>query len=342
MGGVRGSNFRFGQVMNCDIGSDIPRAAAIIRNGGLVGMPTETVYGLAANALDARAVARIFEAKQRPFFDPLIVHVADRHWMPRVVSEFPPLAQRMADRFWPGPLTLVLPRSSGIPDLVTSGLPSVGVRMPRHPLALQLLTQSGLPIAAPSANLFGRISPTTAQHVADQLGDRIDYILDGGSCDVGLESTVLKLDPRPCLLRPGGISLEELEAELGHVDIIPPTDHPSENDSATPQTAPGMLPQHYAPRTPLFLESGISARDSASRPSGRLGGLGFTTVPAGYAYSAQEILSPAGNLVTAAAGFFAALRRLDELSLDAIVAGEFPDQGLGRALNDRLRRAAYR
>jgi L-threonylcarbamoyladenylate synthase len=328
--------------MNCDIGTDMGRAADIIRAGGLVGMPTETVYGLAANALDPRAVARIFEAKQRPFFDPLIVHIADRSWMSRVVSDFPPLAQRLADHFWPGPLTLVLPRSNAVPDLVTSGLSSVGIRMPKHPFALELLRLADLPIAAPSANLFGRISPTTAQHVADQLADRIDYILDGGPCDVGLESTVVRLEPNPCLLRPGGISLEELEAVIGPIQVAQPTDHPTEHDSSTPQAAPGMLPQHYAPRTPLFIDSDTSNATLRLGLQARIGGLGFDRLPSGYDFAAQEILSTESDLKLAAMNFFAALRRLDELGLDAIIACEFPDQGLGRALNDRLHRAAVR
>ncbi len=317
--------------MPCDIGTDIQRAAEIIRHGGLVGMPTETVYGLAANALDSAAVARVFEAKERPHFDPLIVHVPDVGWMPRVVSEFPELAQRLADRFWPGPLTLVLRKAATVPDLVTSGLDQVGVRMPRHPLALELLRQSGCPIAAPSANLFGRISPTTAQHVAEQLADRIDYILDGGPCQVGVESTVLKLLPVASLLRPGGISLEELSEVVGPIEIVAPTDHPGE----TPQTAPGMLPQHYAPRTPLLLNP---ARFQDLK--GNWGSLSLRQLPPGFPFAACEVLSMSGDLREAATHFFAALRRLDALGLDGIVAETFPETGLGRALNDRLRRAA--
>lgn len=328
--------------MTCEIGTDVERAAEIIRAGGLVGMPTETVYGLAANAFDPRAVARIFEAKQRPFFDPLIVHIAHLSWITRVASDFPPLAQRLAERFWPGPLTLVLPRCDAVPDLVTSGLSTVGIRMPRHPLALELLLKADLPIAAPSANLFGRISPTTAQHVVEQLGHRIDYILDGGPSEVGLESTVLRIAPHPCLLRPGGVSLEDLEATIGHVDVLQPTDHPTDEVTDSAQASPGMLPQHYAPRTPLFLESALSDAPHILRPSSRLGGLGLDRLPEQFDYAAREILSAEGDLEIAAAGFFAALRRLDELGLDAIIAREFPDIGLGRALNDRLRRAAFR
>ncbi len=318
--------------MPCEIGTDLQRAADIIRRGGLVGMPTETVYGLAANALDPHAVARIFAAKERPAFDPLIVHIPNVSWLPRITTEFPDLAQRLADRFWPGPLTIILPKAAAVPDLVTSGLPNVGVRIPQHPLALDLLRMSDCPIAAPSANLFGRISPTTAQHVADQLADRVDYVLDGGPCGVGLESTVLQVLPQPRLLRPGGISLEDLIEVAGPIEIVASTDNPAE----AAQSAPGMLPQHYAPRTPLVL---YPPPDLVR--SGRWGVLCFQRPPTGSKFAAQEILAPDGNLQTAAANFFAALRRLDALGLDGIVAESFPETGLGRALNDRLRRAAH-
>lgn len=319
--------------MPCEIGTDIQRAADIIRRGGLVGMPTETVYGLAANALDPQAVARIFEAKERPAFDPLIVHLPDVSWMPRVATEFPELARRLADRFWPGPLTIILPKTAAVPDLVTSGLPDVGVRIPRHPLAIELLRLSDCPVAAPSANLFGRISPTSAQHVADQLAGRVDYILDGGSCGVGVESTVVRVFPRPCLLRPGGIGLEDLIEVMGPIEIVASTDHPGE----APQSAPGMLPQHYAPRTPLILDP-----PAGQILSGRWGLLCLQGPPASSEFFAQEILAPDGNLQVAAANFFAALRRLDAIGLDGIIAESFPETGLGRALNDRLRRAAHR
>lgn len=317
--------------MACEIGTDVNRAAQIIRRGGLVGMPTETVYGLAADALNADAVAGIFQAKERPFFDPLIVHIADVSWLPRVVADFPELANKLAQRFWPGPLTLILPKAAAIPDLVTSGLTNVGVRIPQHSVALELLRRSDRPIAAPSANLFGRISPTTAQHVAEQLQDRIDYILDGGPCQVGVESTVLQLSPRPTLLRPGGVSIEELIEVIGPIEIAAPTDHPVE----TPQAAPGMLAQHYAPRTPLTLRSG----DIGSL-QGRWGILAWQRIPGDTQFAASEVLSPSGDLREAATNFFAALRRLDALNLDGIMAEPVPDIGLGRALNDRLRRAA--
>lgn len=316
-----------------EIGSDIAHAARILRSGGLVAIPTETVYGLAGNALDAQAVARIFEAKQRPQFDPLIVHLPAPDAVSRYVTTFPSTAAQLAAKFWPGPLTLVLPKRDIIPDLVTSGLPAVGIRVPHHPLTLELLRQLDFPLAAPSANLFGRLSPTTAQHVADQLADRVDYILDGGPCRVGVESTVVELLLSPRLLRPGGIPLEEIQALLGPVEVVHSTDNPGERA----QVAPGMLPQHYAPRTPLRILSQPLTPEHLT--SGRLGCLAFQQPPAGD-FAQVEILSSAGDLREAAANFFAALRRLDAAGLDLIVAETFPERDLGRALNDRLQRAA--
>lgn len=326
----------------CPIGTDLDRAASLLRDGGLVAMPTETVYGLAGDALNPSAVARIFEAKQRPFFDPLIVHLPELSWLPRVVAADSPQTRELAAAFWPGPLTLVLPKAAAVPDLVTSGLPTVAVRIPEHPMALELIRRAGTPLAAPSANPFGRISPTTAAHVLEQLGDRIDYILDGGACAIGVESTVLQLPAegsgeRPILLRPGGLPVEELERRLGPIDI---PQSAAADDQANP--APGMLTQHYAPRTPLTILSTSPPVDAVFSGSQRLGLLAFRPPPcdAGRAYEEIEVLSSTGDLREAAAGFFAALRRLDKRGLDAIHATPFPEEGLGRALNDRLRRAA--
>jgi L-threonylcarbamoyladenylate synthase len=338
--------------------TELRHAADLLQTGGLVAFPTETVYGLGANALDARAVARVFEAKGRPHFDPLIVHIVDLAWLPRLAAEFPEAAQRLADRFWPGPLTLVVPKTDLVPDLVTSGLPSVALRMPDHPVAQTLLRLAGVPVAAPSANLFGRISPTTAEHVREQLGDRVDLILDGGPCRVGVESTVLQLtDGRPRLLRPGGVTLEEIESVIGSVEVPLPSEH----QIAAAMLSPGMLPQHYAPRTPLIVceqNSFAAALTSVSSsflpsPPGRgAGGEGASRCHFGLLtlhpvpeetsrkFARIEVLSPTGNLREAAANFFAALRRLDAAGLDVIVAHEFPNTGLGLALNDRLRRAA--
>jgi L-threonylcarbamoyladenylate synthase len=321
--------------------SEIEEAAKVLRAGGLVAFPTETVYGLGASALDERAVARVFEVKGRPRFDPLIVHVATIDWVTRLAAEFPPDARELATRFWPGPLTLVLPKQAVVPDLVTAGCPTVALRIPDHPVALALLRAVDLPIAAPSANLFGRISPTTAAHVAEQLGDRIDLILDGGPCRVGVESTVLQLSPSgPVLLRPGGTTLEELEAVVGPIKVPAPSASGKPGEGAL--ASPGMLPQHYAPRTRLIIKAQIARSEGQhdEHSAGRTGLLAFRAPRQAAGYERVEVLSPTGDLREAAANFFAALRRLDDAGLDLIVAEVFPETGLGRALNDRLRRAA--
>jgi L-threonylcarbamoyladenylate synthase len=320
--------------MSCPIGTDVERAAGLIVHAGLVAFATETVYGLGANALDAHAVARIFEAKGRPRFDPLIVHVSGTEWLDRLVISVPDNASRLIDRFWPGPLTLVLPKTPLVPDIVTAGLPSVGVRMPANPSALDLLARAGTPVAAPSANLFGHVSPTTAQHVADQLGSQLDYILDGGPCSVGVESTVLDMTgPFPVLLRPGGLSREQIEAVVGPVKRV----HAESGDD-NPQLSPGLLSTHYAPRTPLLL----LAQDEPLPNAARLGLLTLAPESPLAPFAAVEILSPRGDLTEAAANLFAAMRRLDDQELDLIVARPVPQTGLGEAINDRLQRAALR
>lgn len=309
----------------------IAEAARRIRAGGLVALPTETVYGLGANALDPRAAARVFDAKQRPFFDPLIVHVPDLDAARALATTMPATAVQLAERFWPGPLTLVLEKQPIVPDIVTAGLPTVAIRVPAHPVALALLRAAGCPIAAPSANPFGRISPTTAGHVREQLGDKVDLILDGGPCRVGVESTVLSLvDSRPMLLRHGGVPVEELEAVIGPIAIAT-----SSGDNA-PQSAPGMLPQHYAPRTPLQI---IDKWNSVT--GGRdVGVLALQWCDRFDEFGAVEVLSESGDLTEAAANLFAAMRRLDARGLRVILAELAPETGLGRAINDRLRRAA--
>jgi L-threonylcarbamoyladenylate synthase len=307
-----------------------PRAAELLKTGGLVAIPTETVYGLAANALDARAVARIFAAKDRPFFDPLIVHLADVSWWPRVVREFPPMARRLAEKFWPGPLTMVLPKTEAVPDIVTSGLPTVGIRVPDHRLTLDVLRLADVPVAAPSANPFGRLSPTTAGHVRQQLGDKVDWILDGGPCRVGVESTIIQIDGNTAtLLRPGGVPLEQIEALIGRVRHADPS-------AANRPAAPGMLDSHYAPRTKLRIVEEIPIE-----PSSKTGLLVLKSSGDTHRFAQVEVLSPRGDLIEAAANFFQALHRLDQSGLDEILATRFPEEGLGRALNDRLNRAAH-
>jgi L-threonylcarbamoyladenylate synthase len=326
---------------------EISRAAEMLRAGGLVAFPTETVYGLGAHAFDERAVARIFDVKGRPRFDPLIVHVASREELARLVVDVPPAAWKLADRFWPGPLTLVLGKHADVPDLVTAGCPTVAVRIPDHEVALALLLAADLPVAAPSANLFGRISPTTAAHVLEQLGDSVDLILDGGPCRVGVESTVVQVTASGAvLLRPGGTPLEEIEAAIGKV-TVPPALPVAENAALL---SPGTLPQHYAPRTPLTLlgvagdlSAVLDSQDGRTKSAPlRVGLLSFANPAVRESLAMIEVLSPSGDLCEAAANFFAALRRLDAGGLDLIVAEMFPEQGLGRALNDRLRRAAHR
>jgi L-threonylcarbamoyladenylate synthase len=306
------------------------RAAAIITRGGLVAFPTETVYGLGACAFDPEAVAKVFEAKRRPSFDPLIVHLAAIADLPRVCRRVNAAAQLLIDHFWPGPLTLVLPKSADVPAIVTSGLETVAVRMPAHPVARRLIQAAETPLAAPSANRFGRLSPTTAAHVAEQLGQDIDLILDGGPCPIGVESTIIDLSgDRPMLLRPGGIAREDLEKFVGQIAIAPL--------NPTPQ-APGQLPSHYAPRTPLK----ILVDHAAPLPStsARVGLLAFKAGRERREGCArQEILSAAGDLREAAQRLFACLHRLDEAGLDVIYAEPLPEIGLGQAIMDRLRKA---
>ena len=295
--------------------------------------PTETVYGLGANAFDPAAVARIFAAKDRPSFDPLIVHVPSLEEVQRVAFANDPRLPALAERFWPGPLTLVLLKRLELPDLVTAGLPAVGVRVPGHAVARALLRAADVPVAAPSANPFGSVSPTTAAHVLDGLGERVDVILDGGPCAVGVESTVLSLlGARPLILRPGGVTREDLEATLGDAVEV--------RASSSRPISPGQLERHYATRTPLDLLAG-SAPAKPSAP-GRVGLLAFARRPERHGYAAVEVLAEDGRLATAAANLFAALRRLDALGLDRLVAEPVPVEGLGRAILDRLRRAAAR
>ncbi len=308
---------------------NIREAAAILQQGGLVAFPTETVYGLGANALNPAAVAQIFEVKNRPFFDPLIVHVADRSEVEKFafVSE---QAKQLLEVFCPGPLTLVLKRKNNIPDLVTSGLPTVAIRVPAHPVALALIRESGFPIAAPSANPFGFLSPTTAQHVEASLGDKVAMVLDGGVCETGVESTIVDVSgEKPALLRPGGIPVEEIERVIGFLEVP---------EAGTKPTAPGQLEQHYAPRTPLRI---LSLDQIVKHPKlSSAGILLLKNAREKISAKACEVLSPKGSLNEAAQNLFAALHRLDESGADVIFAEPVPETGLGRAIMDRLRRAA--
>jgi len=309
----------------------IRTAVEALRAGELVAFPTETVYGLGANALDERAVARIFAVKNRPHFDPLIVHVFDEASVPQYATDVDRRAVALMGRFWPGPLTLVLRKQPIIPDLVTAGFDTVALRVPSHPVARALLKEVNLPIAAPSANPFGYVSPTTAEHVRDMLGDAIGLILDGGPCAVGVESTVCALtEEQAVILRPGGVSVEEVEAVIGPVTV---------GQSPQPdRRSPGTLPSHYAPRVPLFL---IACGAPLPRPAaGERTGLLLLQPRLVEGYATVEYLSQGGNLIEAAANLFAALRRLDSAGLDRVIVESVPECGIGRAIMDRLRRAA--
>lgn len=303
------------------------RAARILRDGGLVAFPTETVYGLGGNACDDRAVARIFEAKGRPSFNPLIAHYPDSEAVGRDVV-LDDIARRLADRFWPGPLTLVLPRApeSRLSELASAGLPTAAVRVPAHPVARALLARLDFPLAAPSANRSGEISPTRADHVRRSLGARVDLVVDGGPCAIGLESTIVDLTATPpVLLRHGGLPAETLAAVVGE---LADGTHPAPGEKPR---SPGLLARHYAPSKPLRLDATSAAPDEAL-----------------IAFGAHEItgqavafnLSPAGDLVEAAANLFAHLHAADASPAKRIAVMAIPERGLGRAINDRLRRAA--
>lgn len=304
-------------------GDNIARAAEVIKNGGLVAMPTETVYGLGANVYDAKAVAKIFAVKKRPNFDPLISHIAALDGLPDYV-ETDNRIMALAQAFWPGPFTMVLKRKKFCPgvDLACSGLPTATVRMPNHPVALQLIEQSGVPIVAPSANLFKSISPTTAWHVYEGLGENVDMILDGGACRVGVESTILDVTgPKAVLLRAGGTSLEDLEEFLGEKIAV------SDGHAELP-TAPGQLLRHYAP--------GHKLRINAEVPQDGEFYIGFG------AYEGELNLSPGGDLCEAAANLFAFLREADALAgARTLAIAPIPEKGIGLAINDRIRRAAH-
>jgi L-threonylcarbamoyladenylate synthase len=313
--------------MKSRIESNLNEAKTLLESGELVAIPTETVYGLAANAFQADAVIRIFETKNRPHFDPLIVHVAGIEGVSEVVAETPPVALKLMQTFWPGPLTIVLRKSSKISDIVTSGLDTVGVRMPDHALTLELLRSLDFPLAAPSANPFGYISPTSAQHVAKQLGDRIPYILDGGICSVGVESTIIDCTSQtPVVLRLGGTTIEQITEAIGFVEV-------NTTSSSAPQ-APGMTLSHYAPRKHMYIGS---IQDLLQEIKGEVSVLSFQD---SYPNYRNIRLSETGDLKEAARNLFSAMRMLDADPGHVIIGEWVPDVGLGRAINDRLRRAA--
>jgi L-threonylcarbamoyladenylate synthase len=316
--------------MTAIIGKDIEQAAARLKEGGLVAIPTETVYGLGANALNEKAVLKVFEAKNRPSFDPLITHIAEKEELYKYASEVPEKAQQLIDAFWPGPLTLVLPKNEEISSLISSGLDTAAFRMPRHPLLHSLLTTIDFPLVAPSANPFGYVSPTSARHVFDQLGDKIDYILDGGPTKIGLESTIVGFrEGIPTVLRLGGLSVEAIEQVVGKIAV---------NKSSTSKPdAPGMLISHYSPSKKVILgdlEALLKIYSEEKK--------GILSFSKNYPDFSNFVLSEQGDLAEAATRLFAGLRWFESQDVDVILTEPVPDHGLGRAINDRLKRASYK
>lgn len=313
-------------------GTDIEKARELLEQGHLVAIPTETVYGLAANALDPEAVLKIFEAKQRPQFNPLIVHISDWAEAQHYVSHIPRTAHLLAKEFTPGPLTFLLPKKDMIPDIITSGSPFVALRVPAHPVCRALLSRLPFPLAAPSANEFGYISPTLAIHVQQSLNGKVAYILDGGPATVGLESTIIGFDDAEGVIvhRVGGLSIERIEALTGKKALIP-----VRTQDQAPLTS-GQLKSHYAPHTALY--TGDIQALAGQFPGKKIASISFSkTYPLDQVQ--QFVLSPEGSLTEAAGNLFRVMREIDALHADIILAEIFPDEGLGRAINDRLDRA---
>ena len=312
----------------------IKRAVDLLQKGETIALPTETVYGLAADALNPIAVAKIFEAKERPRFDPLIIHLPDRDWLGRIVdirAQDRQLISKLTDRFWPGPLTIVLPRKSNVPEIVTAGLDTGAVRISAHPVFIEVIREFGKPLAAPSANRFGRVSPTTGRHVLDELNGLIPLIVDAGSTTHGIESTIVAVrDSKIDILRRGPITAEQL-SEFAKIDIIAPSAKIS---------AAGQLPSHYAPKTSLRLIE--HANSFSPTKNQRVGLLAWNPIESEKDFAAVRCLSERQNLCEAASNLFRYLRELDQSDLDLIVAERVPEVGLGAAIMDRLRRAAHR
>ena len=307
---------------------NILQAAELIIRSGLVAFPTETVYGLGADGLNPIAVAKIFEVKKRPSFNPLILHIAEKSWLTKFTTVKNSKVEKLINKFWPGPLTLVLPKTETVPDIVTAGNQTVAIRMPNHQVALKLIRTSKTPIAAPSANKFGHLSPTEAAHVEKYLGDKVDMILDGGKCSVGVESTILQFhEDEFYLLRPGGLSKEDIEKVIGKIK-------PGKIDMHKP-AAPGQLLFHYSPSTPLkFFDKKLLDKKK------KIGVIFFTKNKIEFPFAAAKILSASGNLREAAANLFAHLHDLEKESLDLILVEPVEETGLGRAIMDRLRKAS--
>lgn len=313
------------------ITTDLNLAIKALLNNEIIALPTETVYGLAGNALSEDAVKKIFELKKRPLYNPLIVHIHSINYLPSVARNIPDVAIQLAKEFWPGPLTLVLEKQTNIPDIVTSGKETVAIRVPKHSLALKLLAQLDFPLAAPSANPFGSISPTNAEHVLSYFKDEVQIILDGGPSDKGIESTIIGFeDGQAVLYRLGSISIEDIEEKIGKVLFKTVED-------AAP-LAPGMLSRHYAPLTDTYLTHDID-KLIKSHSDKKIGFLLFQHARKESPKEHQEILSKTGDLNESAKNLYAAMHRLDKLRLDMIIAERLPDIGLGKTINDKLERA---
>ena len=313
------------------ISTDIIQAKTILENDDLVAIPTETVYGLAGNIYSEKAIKKIFETKKRPLFNPLIVHIDSKNKLEQIAIQIPEKARKLADAFWPGSLTLVLKKKPHIPDIITAGKDTVALRVPDHSLTLQLLQSLDFPLAAPSANPFGSISPTSALHVADYFPNNLKMVLDGGNCKKGIESTIVGFENEdPILYRLGSISLEDIESVIGTIPI-------ANKNNATPD-APGMLSRHYAPKTKIIVSENI--KDEVTKyPNIKIGMLLFRDSIEYNKSISKEILSNKGDLKEATSNLYAAMHRLDKKNLELIIAEKFPDNDLGRAINDRLERA---
>lgn len=314
------------------ISKDINQAVQILTSEGIIGFPTETVYGLAGNIYSEKAIVDIYRIKQRPRFNPLIVHLKAASDLDTVATDIPQKARELAAAFWPGPLTMVLKKQAHIPDWISSGKSTVAVRVPNHPVALSLLQQIDFPLAAPSANPFGSISPTTAAHVEEYFADQIPMVLDGGACQKGIESTIIGFESNePIVYRLGSVSLEEMEAVCGTIQV--------RNHNEEAPEAPGMLAKHYSPSTKLILSDNLPLSLEAHHGK-RIGVLSFSKVFDAPSIIRLEVLSAKADLAEAASNLYAAMHRLDHADIDLIIAEKLPDVGLGKSINDRLKRAA--
>jgi L-threonylcarbamoyladenylate synthase len=315
------------------ISKDIQKAIALLTNEELVAIPTETVYGLAGNIFSEKAIKSIFDTKKRPFFNPLIVHISSMDELETIVSEVPEKAKLLAKTFWPGSMTLVLKKQKNIPDMITAGKDTVAVRVPNHPLTLELLQKLPFPLAAPSANPFSSISPTKPAHVERYFKNDIQMVLDGGACKNGIESTIIGFENgEPIIYRLGALSLEDIEAVVGKVEI--------KNKKEESPDAPGMLDKHYSPATNTVLTSDITSEIKKYLPK-KIGVLAFNSSFKTHAIFAEIVLSTTSDLQEAASKLYDALHELDSLNLDVIIAEKLPETGLGKSINDRLQRAAF-